>query len=1148
MEMPKTAKGSAEHSGNPVTFIINGKDVASASSFPVIDPATGETLWRSASISNAEAAEAVEAAEAAFPSWSKTKPSYRRDIMFRAADLFLARKQELLSYQSRETGAGAQFMEININATIQILKDLGGRIEAAVQGLAPVTAEAGSYAMLIKEPYGVILAIAPWNAPYVLGVRSIAFALATGNTTVLKGSELSPRVFWAIGDIFRQAGLPDGCLNVIYHRTSDAADITQALIAHPAVKKINFTGSTHVGSIVASLAGKYVKPLLLELGGKASAIVLKDADLQKAATSCAVGAFIHGGQVCMATERILVHQSIVDDFAAAFTTATQRLFGAQVPPFVLINSAAVAKNKKLLRDALSKGATLLLGDPEATEDQPTKMRPVVVSNVSSDMDMYHAESFGPTVSLITFETEEEALAVANDTDYGLSGAVFSEDLRAAMRVARQYETGAVHINSMTVHDEASLVHGGVKKSGYDGSQKPYGCPYCPVVSSRKDVIVRHTKNFHSGVANRSPNVHRGTRRRGSISRGLALAAPGNDSSWSSAAAGLAVDDNSEEQNDPIDELSGSPENDDIGGIFYGSPENDDMGRLQGTGEEDTLGALLPSHGDLFPSYLQGDPLNFSSSFVDSDLMNPNILGLIGLLSNAGGFIGGTQNSNATGLPPLLMEPPQPQEPTSTDPAHDEGNGEPAHDDDCGRALANLAKCPANIVSSLRFPSKFAIQRFVKAFFDHVAAHIPIVHEPTFDIATAPSPLLLATMACGAGYQGERSTAVSMHSVAIQLILEHERRAVPWMTHSEPQIWTLQTYILLSYYGVHCGLESLVTHTLPHSLAQEALGKPNRSPATTYRDWVCQETINRCIAGVIIIGATIGSKERELILASSVIEARFVIPSSTTEWEKDEASWEAPPQALYSDDALNRIFAGQEPDLPVSEFGLVTIVAAILYHVCSFEILTGSHHAELFSNFGEKMEGSVWILDRMLKSWISGAKPELVPSATVQCAKSLLNSVFYHLYGSIPLAIMKKWVLSPAASDNTEDISKLLDKASSPNLYKALIRAADQLRFDCRFGLKRLQRLATLQFGPEPAVAIYEGGLLLFWYLQFAHLRLPQVESRNVLSALIDEGFAEVADWQLELQVCSAALPLAVSSELLSDETGIWKCKVPLYSS
>ncbi|KAI3572765.1 aldehyde dehydrogenase domain-containing protein [Fusarium oxysporum f. sp. albedinis] len=463
----QTNGGSNETNAfNTVPFIINGKDVTSTTTFPVTNPFNAKRLWDGSAAAVSDALRAVEAAQAAFASWSQTKPSFRRDILFRAADLFLSRKEELFTYQSQETGAGRQFMEININATAQILRDIGGRIEAAVEGSVPTTAEEGSHAIVVKEPYGVVLAIAPWNAPYVLGARSVAFALATGNTTVLKGSELSPRVFWALGDVFRQAGLPDGCLNVIYHRTADAAAITESLIAHRAIKKINFTGSTLVGSIIASLAGKHVKPLLLELGGKASAMVLKDADLKKAATACVLGAFVHSGQVCMSTERILVHKSVAEEFGVALKEATERLFVSTNPPFVLVNSAAVQKNKGLIANAVSKGATTLVGNAEAVEDQPTKMRAVIISNVSKDMEIYHTESFGPTVSVMTFETEEEALGIANDTDYGLSGAIFTEDLKAALRVARKYETGAVHINSMTVHDEASLVHGGAKKSGY----------------------------------------------------------------------------------------------------------------------------------------------------------------------------------------------------------------------------------------------------------------------------------------------------------------------------------------------------------------------------------------------------------------------------------------------------------------------------------------------------------------------------------------------------------------------------------------------------------------------------------------------------------------------------------------------------------
>lgn len=304
--------------------------------------------------------------------------------------------------------------------------------------------------------------------------------------------------------------------------------------------------------------------------------------------------------------------------------------------------------------------------------------------------------------------------------------------------------------------------------------------------------------------------------------------------------------------------------------------------------------------------------------------------------------------------------------------------------------------------------------------------------------------------------------------------------------------------------------------------------------------------------------------------SPVIEARFALPSDTAEWLKDEASWKAPEQVLYSDVALKSIFAGQAPDLPVSEFGLVTIVSTILYRVCSFEMLAGSHDLELYTNFGEKMGGAVRTLDDMLKRRMGEAASGLAPDPITQCAKSLLNSVFYHLYGSNPLAIMKKLLLSPSPLDSPEEILNLLDEASSPDLYKALIRAADQLRFDCRLGLKYLRKMAPLKFGPESAISIYEGGmyfflllpanhssslavtfpnprtnkwpaLLLCWYLQFAHSRLPQVESHNILSALIDEGFAEVEELRLQVQDRRAAVPLAVSLELLSDNS-VWQCK------
>lgn len=300
----------------------------------------------------------------------------------------------------------------------------------------------------------------------MLGTRSVIFPIAAGNTAILKASELSPRVMWAICSVFHEAGLPAGVLNMIVHEPSAAAEITANLIADPAVRKINFTGSTGVGRIIGRLAGEHLKPVLLELGGKAPAIVWEDADLDNAAKWCAIGAFFNSGQVCMATERILVHRNVRAAFENKFRGVVEQMFGAGQDAPVLIHAPSVEKNKKLMRDAVAKGAKVVYGDVEAEEVSKTRMRPVVISGVSTDMDVYHTESFGPTVSLFEIETEEEALRIANDTEYGLTSAVFTEDLRRGLRFAREIETGAVHINSMTIHDESALPHGGAKSSGY----------------------------------------------------------------------------------------------------------------------------------------------------------------------------------------------------------------------------------------------------------------------------------------------------------------------------------------------------------------------------------------------------------------------------------------------------------------------------------------------------------------------------------------------------------------------------------------------------------------------------------------------------------------------------------------------------------
>ncbi|KFY33336.1 hypothetical protein V494_07705 [Pseudogymnoascus sp. VKM F-4513 (FW-928)] len=442
-----------------VPAYINGAELPLSSAFDVHSPSTNTLIHRSASATVADALSAVTAAQAAFPAWRDLPPAAKRDIFLKTAEIFKSRAEEFTKYMVDETGADAGWAAFNVNLATDMLVDVAGRI-SSLKGDFPTTSDPGTSAIVYKEPYGVILAIAPWNAPYILGVRAIANALSVGNTAVLKAPEISPRCTWAIVSCFHAAGLPAGVLNSLAHNTASAPAVTQALITDPRVRKINFTGSTAVGRIIAEAAGRALKPVLLELGGKAPAIVWNDADLDLAATQCAMGAFMHAGQICMSTERILVHRSVAKVFGEKLKVKVGEMFGVAC----LVNRVGVEKNVKLVKDAVGKGAEVMFGGLGGEEG--AKMAPIVLGGVTEEMDLYKTESFGPTVSVIEVDTEEDALRIANDTEYGLSSSVFTEDLRTGLRFARGIETGAVHINGMSVHDETALPHGGWKSSGY----------------------------------------------------------------------------------------------------------------------------------------------------------------------------------------------------------------------------------------------------------------------------------------------------------------------------------------------------------------------------------------------------------------------------------------------------------------------------------------------------------------------------------------------------------------------------------------------------------------------------------------------------------------------------------------------------------
>jgi acyl-CoA reductase-like NAD-dependent aldehyde dehydrogenase len=295
----------------------------------------------------------------------------------------------------------------------------------------------------------------------------VATPLAYGNTVVLKASEVCPRTHAAVVRALVDAGLPAGTINLITNAPEDAADVVDELIAHPATRRVNFTGSSKVGRIIAEKAGRHLKRVLLELGGKAPMIVLGDADLDQAAAAASFGAFLHQGQICMSTERIIADRSIaasltekLTERASALPVGDPRESGTAIGP--LINADAVQRVSGLVEDARAKGARVLSG---GQADGPC-FPPTVLAGVTPKMRLYGEESFGPLVAVIEVDGPDEAVAVANDTEYGLSAAVFSQNVPAALELAQRIESGICHVNDTTVHDEPQMPFGGVKASGW----------------------------------------------------------------------------------------------------------------------------------------------------------------------------------------------------------------------------------------------------------------------------------------------------------------------------------------------------------------------------------------------------------------------------------------------------------------------------------------------------------------------------------------------------------------------------------------------------------------------------------------------------------------------------------------------------------
>jgi acyl-CoA reductase-like NAD-dependent aldehyde dehydrogenase len=453
-------------------LIINGQEVPASSgrTTPDISPWTGNTYAEIAAGTVADVTRAVDAAEAAFEGWAATAPSRRREIFLRAAEILAHRTEEIIALMAAEVGGAAPWAGFNAHLAANILFEAAAAVSQPT-GQTLATDIPGAYSLQIRVPVGVVAAIAPWNAPVILGVRAVALPLAVGNTVVVKPSEDAPIACGLlIADVLHEAGLPAGVLNVVTNDRADAPAIVGALIGDPRVRMVNFTGSTEVGRAVGVQAAQHLKPAVLELGGKNALLVLEDADVDYAVDAAVFGSFMNSGQICMCVDRVIVHRSVAEEFTAKFAKRVDSLpYGDPSDPATavgpVVNTRAAERVSALIDEAVAKGATLATGTG-AVEGNGTLIKPVVLTGVTKDAKIYYDEIFGPATVVHVVDSADEAVTLANDTSHGLTAGVITEDLRTGIDIARRIRTGIVHVNDQSIADEPQAPFGGVKSSGY----------------------------------------------------------------------------------------------------------------------------------------------------------------------------------------------------------------------------------------------------------------------------------------------------------------------------------------------------------------------------------------------------------------------------------------------------------------------------------------------------------------------------------------------------------------------------------------------------------------------------------------------------------------------------------------------------------
>ncbi len=446
---------------------IAGEWVSGGGTFEDTDPFSGEVVATVAAGTRTEAARAVAAAAGAAPAWAATPPRERQRVLLAAADALEARQDGVVSWLARETGCTFGFGMFQMGFVPGLLRQAAALAYAPLGQVIP-SDNPGTLSMGIRKPVGVVGAIPPWNAALILSARSIAAPLALGNAVVLKPSEWSPYsggLIW--GEILGDAGLPAGVLNVVPHAPGEAGPIGDELVENPAVRRINFTGSTATGRLLAEAAGRQLKRVVLELGGSNPLLVLADADLDYAVSAAAFGAFLHQGQICMSARRVLVERPLAEEFTAklAAKTAGLKAGDPKEPDTIigpLINEGALKTVERRVRDAAAAGARVLAGG-EAVG--PCYLA-TLVSDVPAESELARLETFGPVAAIEVVDSAEEGVERANATSYGLSAGIITSDPDRGFALAQRIEAGIVHVNDQTVGDEPQMPFGGVKDSGF----------------------------------------------------------------------------------------------------------------------------------------------------------------------------------------------------------------------------------------------------------------------------------------------------------------------------------------------------------------------------------------------------------------------------------------------------------------------------------------------------------------------------------------------------------------------------------------------------------------------------------------------------------------------------------------------------------